>query len=79
MVSLSGGEMKYNIGDLFVYQDSRTPPTLLLIVKIEYRELHLELSDQDGVRAIGKYPIDTMEKVYLKNGCWKYYPVIRPE
>ena len=71
--------MKYNIGDLFVYQDSHTPATLLLLTKIEYRELHLEFSDQDGVRAIGKYPIDLMERDYLKNGCWKYYPVIRPE
>ena len=72
--------MKYNIGDLFVYQDSHTPPTLLLLTKIDaYRALHLEFSDQEGVRGIGQYSIDLMERDYLKNGCWKYYPVIRPE
>jgi hypothetical protein len=71
--------MKYNIGDLFVYEDSHTPATLLLLTKIEHETLHLEFSDQEGVTAIGKYRIDLIEKNYLKNGCWKYYPVIRPE
>lgn len=71
--------MKYNIGDLFVYQDSRTPATLLLLTKIEHETLHLEFRDEEGVTAIGKYRIDLIEKNYLKNGCWKYYPVIRPE
>lgn len=67
--------MKFQVGDLFVYQDSRTPATLLLLTKIEYRTLHLEFSDEEGVRAIGKYGIDLMERDYLKNGCWKYFPV----
>ena len=71
--------MKYNIGDLFVYQDSHTPTTLLLLIKIEYHELYLEFSNEEGVTAIGKYRIDLMERNYLKNGCWKYFPVIRPE
>ena len=71
--------MKFQVGDLFVYQDNHTPATLLLLIKIEHETLHLEFSVQEGVTSIGKYRIDLMEKNYLKNGCWKYYPVIRPE
>lgn len=66
--------MKYQVGDLFVYQDSRDT-SILLLVKIEYGNLHLEFPDVEGVYIRGMYNVEMMTNDYLKNGHWQHFPV----
>ena len=67
--------MKYQVGDLFVYQDSHTPTTLLLLIEIRHGTLYLEFPDEEGVYIKGMYNMEMMTNNYLKSGCWQYYPV----
>lgn len=62
--------MKYQVGDLFVYQDSRSTTTLLL-TKIRPGTLYLETSDE----ICYEYITEMMTNNYLKDGHWQHFPV----
>lgn len=67
--------MKFQVGDLFVYSDSRTPTTLLLLIEIRLGTLYLEFLDEEGVYIRGQYNAEMMTNNYLKDGHWKHFPV----
>lgn len=68
--------MNFQVGDLFVYSSNGTT-NILLLTKIEYETLHLEFLDEEGEYIDILYNAKIITNNFLKNGCWKYLPVVK--